>query len=41
VLASASIVTGVMILAWAAGVGALAGSAIAGLALVAPTLLHL
>ena len=41
VLASASIVTGVMILAWVAGIGALAGSAIAGLALLAPTLLHL
>ena len=41
VLASASIVTGVMILAWIAGVGALAGGAIAGLALFAPTLLHL
>jgi len=41
VLASASIVTSVLILAWVAGIGAVAGGAIAGLALFAPTLLHL
>jgi hypothetical protein len=41
VLASASIVTSMMVLAWIAGVGAVVGGAIAGLALLAPTLLHL
>jgi len=41
VLASASIVTGVVLLAYIAGLGALCGAAISGLALFEPALLHL
>jgi hypothetical protein len=41
VLASATIITGMIVLAWVSGLLAVAGIAITGLGLYAPHLLHL